>query len=121
MYERLPGFVLLCSVGLAGCAEGEPDSAAPVEEVECSEAAAATTWDNWGAGFFAGYCRTCHSAATADRRGAPEAVNFDTEAEAVQQLAAVERTVLSDGTMPIGGGVPEVELTRLRAWLECGR
>ena len=48
-------------------------------------------------------------------------MNFDSEADALAQLDAVERTVLDDGTMPIGGGVPDVELERLREYLACGR
>ncbi len=113
---------LFLLVGALACASAEPtadDSQAEADS--CSLAASSTTWENWGAGFFAGYCRTCHSSGTADRRGAPEAVNFDSEADALAQLDAVERTVLDDGTMPIGGGVPDVELERLREYLACGR
>lgn len=77
------------------------------------------TWDTWGAGFFGSYCRSCHSADTPDRRGAPEGVDFDTEAQVRSFSAAITRS-LADGTMPIGGGVPEEDLARLDAWLACG-
>jgi hypothetical protein len=119
--DRLAAVLLATACGGAGCGTAAVDSAGPAAEDSCGEAASFTTWDNWGEGFFAGYCRTCHSAATADRRGAPAAVNFDSEAEVEAQLAAIERTVLDDGTMPVGGGVPDVELERLRAFLACGR
>lgn len=121
MNHRFAAVLLATACGAAGCATGEADSAPPSLGDTCSEAARLTTWSNWGEGFFAGYCRTCHSASTADRRGAPPAVNFDSEAEVAAQLSAIERTVLDEGTMPVGGGVPEAELQRLRAFLACGR
>ena len=80
----------------------------------------ATTWDTWGAGFFASYCRSCHSASTPDRRGAPLGVDFDTEAQVYALRHDIERSVLTDGTMPRGGGVPDAELERLRTYLACG-
>lgn len=77
------------------------------------------TWDSFGAGFTATYCRTCHSSGTPDRRGAPDGVDFDNEAEAVSLASSIRRTVLDDGTMPIGGGIQPVDLARLDAWLAC--
>ena len=43
----------------------------------------AVTWDNWGEDFFTTYCDACHSSRTPDRRGAPEASVFDTEAQTI--------------------------------------
>jgi uncharacterized membrane protein len=69
--------------------------------------------------FLTTYCRSCHSAGSPQRRGAPVGVDFDSEADAVTHAAAIERTVLNEGSMPVGGGVPEKDLERLRGWLAC--
>ncbi len=100
-------------LGLVAC---EPLVDPVVESCEPGD----TTWDSWGAGFFGSYCRSCHSSSTPDRRGAPEGVDFDTEAQVLANLEGVHRSVLTEGTMPRGGGVPDVELERLRAYLACG-
>jgi len=97
-----------------------PACATSPEETVDACADPAYTWDTWGAGFFASYCRSCHSAATPNRRGAPEGVDFDTEAQVRTWAAAIARSALDDSTMPIGGGVPAADLERLRAWLACG-
>jgi hypothetical protein len=77
-------------------------------------------WTNFGAGFFAGYCRTCHSVDTPDRLGAPVGVDFDTEADVYVYRAAIRRTTLDEATMPMGGGVQAAELEALAVFLECG-
>jgi uncharacterized membrane protein len=69
--------------------------------------------------FLTTYCRSCHSAGSPERRGAPVGVDFDSEADAVAHASAIERTVLDEGSMPVGGGVPERDLERLRGWLAC--
>ncbi len=104
---------LLIPALLAACEPVvEPDSAA------CDPGD--TTWDSWGAGFFASYCLSCHSASTPDRRGAPVGMDFDSEAQVLTNLDGIERSVLTDVTMPRGGGVPEAELERLRTYIACG-
>jgi len=77
------------------------------------------TWDNWGEDFFTTYCDACHSSRTPDRRGAPEASVFDTEAQVVDQLDRVRVRVLDEQTMPLGGGVFEEDLTLLHRWVAC--
>jgi hypothetical protein len=101
-------------LALLGCT-GASDTGA-----SCSDDDALVNWDNWGAGFFAGYCRTCHAAGTLDRHGAPESINFDTEAEARQFQDDVRRVVLENATMPVGGGVPDSDLATLDVFLRCG-
>lgn len=78
------------------------------------------TWANWGDGFFANYCRACHSSNAPDRFDAPEAVNFDTKDEVLQWKDAIRQAVLVDGTMPVGGGVYEGDLEFLDIFLTCG-
>jgi hypothetical protein len=114
---RLPRSLLLAGwvATMAGCAE----TGGAAEAVECSEPEQLLTWENWGAGFFAGYCRSCHSAATPDRRGAPASVDFDTSAQVSGLKGAIRSSVLDAGTMPYGGGVPPEELDRLRVFLDC--
>ena len=77
------------------------------------------TWESFGVGFTATYCRSCHSAATPDRRGAPAGIDFDTEADVRGFADSIRRTVLDEGSMPIGGGVQPLDLARLDDWLAC--
>jgi hypothetical protein len=97
---------------LLACAEPAAESADVCDEP-------LYTWDNWGAGFFGSYCLSCHSAGTPDRRGAPPGVDFDSESQVRSFAAAITRSI-DDGTMPIGGGLPEADRERLQAWLACG-
>ncbi len=88
-------------------------------EDECADAVA-LTWDGWADGFFATWCRSCHSATAPDRHGAPAGVDFDGGDEVMAQAARVRARVLDDGSMPLGGGVPTAELEALDRWLRCG-
>jgi hypothetical protein len=78
------------------------------------------TWNDWGAGFFASYCRPCHSESTPDRYGAPEGLDFDTWDQVRAAQAQIRGAVLDRETMPVGGGVPDIEKDRLDRFLSCG-
>lgn len=110
---------------LLGCGGGASDSAGRLDAVpdlrpeECADAPA-VSWDGWGEGFFTTWCQACHSATTGERNGAPPGVDFDTEAELVFWAEAVRRTVLEEGTMPVGGGVSEEDAVLLGVLLDCG-
>jgi len=98
--------------------------AAPTVDDSASSAVCDTgpapTWESFGDGFFRTYCRSCHSASTPTRSGAPESSNFDTEVEVRAQAARVRARVLEEGTMPVGGGVSEDDLILLDRLLACG-
>jgi hypothetical protein len=101
---------------LAGTACGEPATAETAgPPIDC----AAVTYDTFGGPFLATYCRSCHSRTAPDRRGAPQGVDFDSEADAVRQSDAIGRTVLESGTMPVGGGVQDSDVALLERWLVC--
>ena len=108
-------------VGLAGCgAPKEADSApAAVADTGSSAADCLPTWDGWADGFFTTWCRSCHSADAPDRRGAPEGTDIDSEAQAIALRDRIRARVVEQGTMPMGGGVPEDEMRILEAWLSC--
>lgn len=78
---------------------------------------ATLTWAAFGQGFVRTYCSSCHSETTPNRRGAPEGVNFDREAELAAWGARVRVRVLEDGTMPLGGGVLADDLLLLDRYL----
>ena len=78
------------------------------------------TWDGWASGFFANYCRSCHSVTSPDRKGAPVGLDFDTQMHVDESLTAVWRTVIENETMPIGGGVYPDDLVFLAQYL-CSR
>lgn len=111
---RLRPLRLLAAL-LAGCSGSGTDTGAA-----CSADERVVSWENWGSGFFAGYCRTCHSAGSANRYGAPESLNYDSEADVYAARASIEQAVLIDSTMPMGGGVPDADLDLLAVFLECG-
>jgi uncharacterized membrane protein len=81
------------------------------------------TYDNFADGFFEDNCRTCHSMASTDRRGAPIAVNFDT-LELVQNLSnninirAGEGTSMPPSFAPVFPTSAERDL--LAEWIQCG-
>lgn len=77
------------------------------------------TWDRWASGFFLSYCQPCHSADTPDRYGAPVGLDFDTERDIATWAGAIRRAVLEEGTMPVGGGVPEEDLAYLELYIDC--
>ena len=83
-------------------------------EAECE-----ITWDAWANGFFTTYCQSCHSETSQNRYDAPAHVNLDTVADIRGWSERIRARVLDDQTMPVGGGVPEDELTRLDAWMLC--
>ena len=83
-------------------------------ELDCS-----VNWDGWTDGFFATYCRACHSVTTAERYGAPEGVDFDTRADVIQWAERIRIRVLEQETMPLGGGVVQTDLEPLERWLQC--
>ncbi len=76
-------------------------------------------WDGWANGFFATYCRSCHSVTTAERHGAPTGVDFDTRGDAIQWAQRIRVRVLEQETMPLGGGVVQTDLEPLDRWLQC--
>lgn len=77
------------------------------------------TWQGWADGFFQGYCRSCHSSTTPDRRGAPEGVDFDTLADVREQRDLIRWSVVEEARMPVGGGVYEEDLYLLEVFLDC--
>ncbi len=80
----------------------------------------AVNWDSWAQGFFRGYCTACHSRAVQDRWGAPEGIDFDTEADVYSLRLQIQSAVLDTNRMPVGGGVLEEDLMLLQIYLSCG-
>lgn len=127
MMRHLLPIVLLA----AACKQARyADTAAPATEVSTSPAedtggldtnleCSTLNWDGWTDGFFATYCRACHSVTTVERYGAPEGVDFDTRANVLQWAERIRIRVLEEETMPLGGGVVRSDLEPLQRWLDC--
>jgi uncharacterized membrane protein len=120
-------FVLL----ILGCGSGqkplddtafntEPDDTDVGETIpaECAESLP-ITWDDWGRDFFRTWCGGCHSAETPDRRGAPEAYVFDTEAQVFSHRDIIYWSVLEQDRMPLGGGLVPEEAELLSYYINC--
>ena len=79
-------------------------------------------WENFGEGFFALHCTSCHSTENSDvqRSGAPIGLDFDTYGEVVREVSRIEVAATApDAAMPPSGEPTEAELTMLREWLTC--
>ncbi len=116
---------LLFSLGLASitaCGGGSPTGATcpPTDP---------PTFDSFGDTFMGTYCRECHSASSANRRGAPGNQNYDTEADILEHAAAIEDQAAAgpDATntsMPLIGGAvtmrpSQAERELLGEYLAC--
>lgn len=77
------------------------------------------TWQNYADGFFRSYCLSCHSATAADRHEATVGVDFDTQAQVLDQLESIY-LVIDGGAMPPGGGLTDDDLALIHEWLVCG-
>ena len=88
------------------------------------------TYSSFGQNFVASYCITCHGASSADRRGAPAGVDFDTlpgiqaHANRIDQLAGmniagtVKNTVMPPSIAP---AFPiDTERQQLACWIAAG-
>ena len=108
---------VLLLVACGGSKVGEHvdrDTASAALESECE-----ITWDAWANGFFTTYCKSCHSESSSNRYDAPETINFDDLDDVREWFTRVRARTLDEETMPVGGGVPEVELMRLEIWMDC--
>lgn len=81
------------------------------------------TYDTFGAGFSANWCRGCHSSTVpeAGRQMAPLGVNFDTEADVLHWQTRIRARATGDApTMPPAGGPNVAERQQLAEWIDCG-
>jgi uncharacterized membrane protein len=77
-------------------------------------------WANFGQGFVAEACQSCHASAAPDRQEAPADVTFDSHDQLLDWLdLVVERAAADPPTMPPSGGVSDDDRYRLRVWLLC--
>jgi uncharacterized membrane protein len=103
-------------LALSGCA-GEP--AADTAAVDC-ESSPDVDWTGFAHGFVTTYCVSCHSVNNTERRyGAPEGLDFDTEADVYASAARIRVRTLDEETMPPGGGVFADDLELLDIYLTC--
>lgn len=113
---------------LLACGSPEPDTTPSTADTATADTGSAAlcadqppiSWEDFGEGFFTTWCQACHSATTTERNGAPTALNFDTVADIRQHRALIDRTVLDEGSMPVGGGLSETELLMVELFLWCG-
>lgn len=109
--------------GLTACSASPEDTAgAPVgdtaAEVGCgSDTGGVPTWAGFGDAFFTTWCQSCHATDSPQRYGAPEGVVFDRRDDVVRQRVAIADSVLTRGSMPVGGGLSDAERAQLEALL----
>ncbi len=101
---------------MVACSDGEDTGGSGVDCTTAPE----VDWDGFGHGFVTTYCVSCHSEQNTDRRyGAPEGLDFDTEAEFYASGARVRARTIEEQTMPPGGGVFTDDLQLLDVYLTC--
>ncbi|HEY1551881.1 MAG TPA: hypothetical protein VGG28_28845 [Kofleriaceae bacterium] len=95
-------FALVIAIALAaGCDDGTPTgSTCPTSN--------APTYGSFGQVFFTKYCASCHSSSAANRNGAPDDFNFDTEAEIKQHAADID-TEAASGPKATNTAMPELD------------
>ncbi|MEZ4441077.1 MAG: hypothetical protein R3B72_18405 [Polyangiaceae bacterium] len=114
---RMMGLLLVAMVAGAACADWTE-----IEDVECPPEGTDLTWYNFGQGFFAENCNSCHSVNAEDRKGAPRAYIFDTYDQVYLLRDRVFlRSAGDNATMPPGPDDPDAEARWMLAeWLACG-
>lgn len=93
------------------CASDAPDTG------PCAQPT--VTWESFGQSFLITHCQGCHASTSPQRYGAPEGISFDTQEQAAELQESIERTVLSQESMPPAGGLNEDEKALLAQWLAC--
>ena len=108
-------------LGLAAC-QGDDDTTpagtADTGPSLCDDAPV-VTWENFGSGFTTESCQACHASTATDRQGAPEAVVFDTEEDALALADRILDRVVDTSDMPPQGGVTEDDRYLVEVWLSC--
>lgn len=96
---------------------GTPEDTAVVDG--CADAPV-VTYETFGAGFLVENCQSCHASTAPDRKGAPDAVIFDTvdDAWAFKERILV-RAAIDVPDMPPQGGTTADDRTLLMYWLNC--
>lgn len=100
----------------SACTASEP---MPIDDLPCPTSGTTLTYDNFGAGFFASYCNSCHSSGTA---GAPRDYKFDTLDDVQSHRDRIFiRAAGPNVTMPPGPeDPPAADRDKLAEWLACG-
>jgi|HubBroStandDraft_6_1064221.scaffolds.fasta_scaffold638346_2 hypothetical protein len=96
-------FLFVIAIGLfAGCMDNglATNATCPTSN--------APTYGSFGQTFFTTYCIGCHSANSANRNGAPNNINFDTEAEIKAQAADIDSEAAS-GPDATNTDMPELD------------
>lgn len=112
--DRAAGLAL--SLCLLACSPGDT-----LDEAECPPGGTSLTYEAFVAPFLAAHCGYCHAASASDRRGAPAAYVFDTEAEVLAHADRIyARAAGENDSMPPGPDDPPLaERMKLGEWLAC--
>lgn len=109
-------------IGAALVVLGACQKETTIDERVCPPNGTALTYDNFGRGFLAANCQTCHGQPTEDRKGAPGGYDFGSAADARRFKDRIfARAAADNTTMPPGPDDPPAgEREKLAEWLACG-
>lgn len=93
-----------------------------IDDRACPPGGTQLTYDNFGRGFMADHCQTCHGQPSQDRKGAPSGYDFGSADDVRRWKDRIfSRAAADNTTMPPGpDDPPEGERERLAEWLVCG-
>ena len=113
--QALAGLFLL--VGLAAC-----KSETSIDDYPCPKEGTKLTYAQFGQGFLAQNCQTCHGQSSDERKGAPSGYDFGTvESVRSHKDRIFARAAADNVSMPPGpDDPPAAERAKLAEWLACG-
>jgi len=93
-----------------------------IDDATCPTGGTSLTYANFGQGFFARHCNSCHSAPLGKRNGAPDNQVFETlEQVRFHKDRIFVRSAGDNDSMPPGPDDPPIdERKKLAEWLVCG-
>ena len=107
----------LIALLVVGCAKETT-----LDETPCPTSGTTLTYDNFGRGFLAANCQTCHGMPATERKGAPSSFDFGTlDAVRAHKDRIFIRAAADNTTMPPGpDDPPRADREKLAEWLACG-
>lgn len=103
--------VLSLSFTVAACGGDDDDN----PSTDCADAAQQMR----GAVVVMTSCTNCHAEDAANRNGAPDGIDFDSEAKIMTRESAIRRRAITAETMPPSGPLSQAQQDDLAAYLDC--
>jgi hypothetical protein len=113
---------LLLGALFVACALPACKEETTIDDYPCPQDGTKLTYENFGRGFLATSCQTCHGQSGDDRKGAPQSFDFGTlDGVRAHRDRIFARAAANNTSMPPGPDDPPAgERAKLAEWLACG-